>query len=159
MVKHKLHIALFIFMGISLIWVLSLPSAHAKNDNTNIEEVKKETREMLNSLKDYSSDKAKDAVKKTEEVLRNLDNRIDKLEKRVDDNWDDMKSGVRKTTRENLKDLRKKRLQVAEWYGSLKNSTGQAWEHLKEGFSDSYKDLYGSWVKAEKEFANDSNKK
>lgn len=82
----------------------------------------------------------------------NLDKRIEELEARVDESWGKMDKAAREKARANLKALRKQRTQVAEWYGSLKSSTGDAWEHMKKGFSDAYKALNDAWEKSEKEF-------
>jgi len=67
--------------------------------------------------------------------LDKLDKRIDALEVHVDESWDKMDKDTRKKARDSLKALRKQRNQVAEWYGSLKSSTENAWEHMKQGSS------------------------
>ncbi len=51
-----------------------------------------------------------------------------------------------------LASLRKQRNELAEWSGSLKTSSAESWEHIKEGFSDAYRSLSDSWQKAQKEF-------
>jgi hypothetical protein len=51
-----------------------------------------------------------------------------------------------------MKALRRQRTGVAEWYGSLKTSSSDAWEHIKKGFSDAYESLSEAWEKPEKEF-------
>ncbi len=45
-----------------------------------------------------------------------------------------MSDEVRKEKREMLASLRKQRNELAEWSGSLKTSSAESWEHIKEGF-------------------------
>ncbi|MFO7816225.1 MAG: hypothetical protein R6V39_00875, partial [Desulfovibrionales bacterium] len=68
---------------------------------------------------------------------------------------DKMNKETRKKANESLKALRKQRVKVAEKYGSIKESTGESWEHLKKGFSDAYKTLQKTWEKSKKEFGSD----
>ena len=65
-----------------------------------------------------------------------------------------MNEAARKEARENLRALRKQQNQVAEWYGSMKTSSVDAWDHMKKGFSDAYKSLENAWEKSEKEFGS-----
>lgn len=80
------------------------------------------------------------------------DKRIDSLEARIDNNWDNMNKAAREKAHANLKALRKQRIKVAEWYGSLKSGSADVWEHMKKGFSDAYQALYDAWEKSEQAF-------
>lgn len=62
-----------------------------------------------------------------------------------------MSATVRKKMRHTLRALRKDQLQVAEWYGSMKNSPENAWEQIKREFSDAFKAFSDAWERAEKE--------
>ncbi|MEE4357885.1 MAG: hypothetical protein V2I97_15565 [Desulfococcaceae bacterium] len=127
-------------------------SAEEVTTGTSIEEVKKETQDLLRTIGSYSADKRDEAVQKAKDGMNKLDKRIDALEAEIDKNWDKMNDAARRKARENLKALRKQRNQVAEWYGSMKTSSADAWEHMKKGFSDAYKALEDAWEKSEKEF-------
>lgn len=35
-----------------------------------------------------------------------------------------------------FKKFRKQRIKAAEWYGNLQSGSKDAWEHMKEGFSE-----------------------
>ncbi|MEA3470039.1 MAG: hypothetical protein U9R57_17685 [Thermodesulfobacteriota bacterium] len=87
--------------------------------------------------------------------MESLDKRIDDLEARIDQNWDNMNKAAREKARANLKNLQKQRVKLAEWYGSLKSDSGAAWEDLKKGFSDAYDSILDAWIKAEKEFESE----
>ncbi|XOF34774.1 MAG: hypothetical protein ACL93V_05660 [Candidatus Electrothrix sp. YB6] len=121
---------------ISILGAVPLFFAQTENSNTSMEDVKKESQDLLKTIGSYTADKKEEALEKTKEGLTKLDKRINALEKSVDKNWDTMSKAARKKTRENLRDLRKQRNQVAEWYGSMKTSSADAWDHMKKGFSD-----------------------
>lgn len=148
----KLNIFAILLIGI--LGVTPMCYAETSTDKTSIEEVKKKTEDLLQALSAYTIDQKDEAVSKTKTALDNLDKRIDALEARVDENWDNMDKYTRKKARDSLKALRKQRNQVAEWYGSMKSSTGNAWEHMKKGFSDAYKSLSDAWEKSENEFGS-----
>lgn len=67
-----------------------------------------------------------------------------------------MKKSARDQARSNLKALHKMRVAVAEWFGSLKNSSADAWDHIITGISDAFTVFHESWEKAESEFESDS---
>lgn len=138
-----------------LIAILSITATGytEQSDNKNkLEEIKGQTKALMENLKAYTTEQKQEAIQDTKATLGKLDAHIDELESRVDTNWDEMDKAARQKARGNLKALRKKRNQVAEKYGSLKTSSGNAWEHMKDGFSEAYESLVDAWEKSEKEF-------
>ncbi len=129
--------------------------AEMSGGTTTAADVKQETADLLKALKSYTIEQRDEAVRKTAAALAKLDQRIDVLETRIDKNWDKMDQAARENARASLKELRRQRTIVAEWYGSLKSSSAGAWEHMKEGFSDAYKSLQEAWIKSQKEFSAD----
>jgi len=90
--------------------------------------------------------------------LENLDQRIDALETRMLDQWDEMDQATRSRMRASLQALREQRTHVAEWYGSLKSSSADAWGQIKQGFSEAYRTLGEDWQKSETEIGSDDEK-
>lgn len=125
--------------------------AESAGDPTSLEEVKAETRDLLQALKSYSAQQRYMAVDETRAAMERLDQRIDALEAQVDQRWEKMSQSARQEARSSLKELRKQRTHVAEWYGGLKNSSADAWGHVKQGFTGAYTELQQAWEKAEKE--------
>jgi chromosome segregation ATPase len=130
-------------------------AATSGSSTASAADVQQEAKDLMQALKGYTVKQRDEAVRKTKAALDNLDQRIDALENRIDNNWDKMNNTARAKARASLKALRKQRTEVAEWYGSLKSSTADAWKHIKQGFSDAYMDLHEAWVKSEKEFVSD----
>jgi len=145
----------WVFVVIAMLGIPPLCNADSSSNKTSIEQVKKEAHDFIQVLKSYTADHRDEAIQKTKAALDNLDKRIDVLEKRIEKNWDKMDKAARKDARASLDALRKRRAQVAEWYDSLKNSSVDAWGHMKKGFSDAYGSLYDAWEKSEKEFGSD----
>jgi len=152
----KMSCCVFTFMLIAVLGIALPGYAETSSEKTSIEEVKQETQDLIQTLKAYSADQRDEAIQETRSALKNLDKRIDALETSIDNNWDNMNKAAREKARNSLKALRKQRTKVAEWYGSLKSSSVDAWEHMKKGFSDAYNALYDAWEKSEKEFSTDN---
>jgi hypothetical protein len=141
----------------ALIYVLAAATTGytmESSQKTSFSEVKRETWELIQALKSYTADQRDTAIQKSKSALNDLDNRIDDLETRIDNNWDTMDKATRQKARESLRALRKQRIRVAEWYGSLKSSTVSAWDHMKKGFSDAVEELSDAWQKSENEFGS-----
>jgi hypothetical protein len=136
---------------IAIFALTSLCSA-APSGKTSIEDVKKETQDLLQTLKGYSAAQRDEAIARIKVTLDDLDQRITALEATIDANWEKMDKTARANARNRLQELHKERTEVAEWYGNLKSSSAEAWEQTKRVFSDAYKDLNEAWEKSEIEF-------
>lgn len=128
------------------------------SDQTSAKDVRREVGDAAESIKDYGADKRDEAARNAKAALDDLDARIKAMEARIDRDWDKMDKAAREQARATLEALRKQRVEVAEWFGALKNSTAGAWKHVKKGFSDSYKSLKNAWEKAEREYGEERKK-
>jgi hypothetical protein len=144
-----------------MVMFVTMPVGFAKSheDNTTVKSVQQEAQDLIEALKGYTADQRDAAIQRSKRALDILDTRIDELETKIADDWDQMSSAARKKTRESLKILRKKRNDVAEKYGSLKASSTSAWEEMKQGFSDAYEDLSDAWAKSVNEFDKNNTDK
>jgi len=128
------------------------------NDKTTATDVRHEVADTANAIKNYTADKRDEAARKAKAALDALDVRIHVLEARIDENWEKMDKAAREQARSTLDALHKQRVEAAEWYGGLKNSSTKAWGHMKSGFSDAYHALHSSWEKAEREYQDNGKK-
>ncbi len=159
----KKHLALsLITLALLGITPLSLAAeqdiSKHENDKTTAKDVRHEVTDAAETIGNYTADKRDEAAKKAKASLDALDVRIHALEARIDRNWEKMDKAAREQARSTLDALQKQRVEVAEWYGGLKNSTADAWEHTKKGFSDAYKSLRNTWEKANREYREDEKK-
>lgn len=143
---------------------LGLASGHAADSQTedtsaqpqdSAAEVRRETAELLQALKSYGAEQRDEALEKSRAALDQIDRRIDALETRMLEQWDEMDEAARARTRESLQALREQRTRVAEWYGSLKSGSVNAWGHIKQGFSNAYRAMHDAWEESEQEFEKD----
>ncbi|MGB0723027.1 MAG: hypothetical protein ACPGU7_11610 [Gammaproteobacteria bacterium] len=115
-------------------------------------ELKQETADVLETLKEYSADRRDEAVATAGDALAKLDRRINALERKIDTNWDDMSASTRAQSRETLRALRAQRVKLAEWYGGLKAGSASAWGKLKQGFGKAYEDIQSAWSESKEAF-------
>lgn len=114
-------------------------------------QLRKEVSEAAEAIRRYTAEQRDEALEKAKSALGAVDSQLASLEGYVDRNWDTMSDAARARARAALRELREQRVEVAEWYGSLKSSAPELWDHAKKGFSDAYAALRGAWHKAEKE--------
>jgi hypothetical protein len=128
-------------------------------DKTTIKEVQQELQDAAEAIKDYSVDQRDEAVAKMRAALEDLDARIDRIETQVEAKKDYLTREAMQKWKATRKALRKQRTEVAEWLGGLRHSSNEAWEDVKKGFSDAYRDLYDAFEKAEAEFESEKTSK
>ena len=157
--------ALILIVGIVAVWSI-FPAAVSfaeqpagKEDKTTSQDLKKETSEALQALKNYSVDKKNKAVKEAKVIMDDLDARIDRIQKDVSKRWDKMDQAAREKTEDTLNALQKQRNHLSEWYGGVKHSSADAWDQVKDGFIKSYENLANSFEKAKQEFSQDEPEK
>ncbi len=121
-------------------------------DTATMQDVKQEMKQAASTIKNYSVAQRDEAVKIAKDTLNKLDVEIDRMENKLDNNSEKMSQMVRKKTRSTLQTLRRQRNEVAEWYGSMKHSSSDAWQEVKTGFLKSYNTLQEYFSRAENEY-------
>ena len=135
-------------LSLALLSAGPVSAALEPGDEASIEEVREETRDLLQTLKSYTAEQRDEAIQEIEIAVIKLDNRIDALQSRLDERWDSMTRPAREQARETLKALQRQRVELAEWYGNLKGSSSSAWSEIRKGFSKAYRDINKAWEKA-----------
>ena len=133
--------------------------AESSPEDSSVESLKQETRELGEALQDYGSDQKEQAEDSINKTLSALDKRIQELEQQRSENWDDMSDTARERAQKSLESLREKRARVQTWYQELKESSASAWERARKGFSEAYEALSEQWNNTEKELDEDSEKR
>jgi chromosome segregation ATPase len=131
----------------ALFLVLTAPSlAAASSDEVTREEMNQEISEAIAAIKGYSVEQRDRALEEARAMMDKLDARIARLEDSLQNDWNELSQATREQTNDSLRALRKKRNALSEWYGGLAQSSGEAWEEVKDGFSQAYADLQESWA-------------
>jgi flagellar motility protein MotE (MotC chaperone) len=149
---------LALLLGISMAWIPVTGHTKSAESMDPGKQVSRETEDLLEALETYTVEQREAVTKKTEAALRKLDARIDALESRIDKEWESMSEEARQKARAGLRTLRRQRTRVAEWYGSMKSSSEEAWEQMKEGFSEAFQHLRDTWRKSQREFGDPDQK-
>ena len=149
--RWTLGVLLVVLLVLALV---SPPAAAAEDDSAA--NIKQQTVELLQALKSYGAEQRDEALARSRAALDNLDRRIESLESKMLDQWDDMDQDAREQARASLQALREQRNRVAEWYGSMKTSSAGAWGHIRQGFSQAYEALHEAWEKSEQEFRSEN---
>lgn len=119
---------------------ISPSAAQEKSQNTG-EKTQKEIHEALVSVKDYSIAKRDEFMETAKSAIDALDQRIEQLEDKLDDQSVEATQAVRQKWKETLVNLRPSRIAITEKYDELKESSENAWDNLKEGFLSAYDDV------------------
>jgi len=127
-------------------------SADAPAGKTTAKDISRKADGTVRAVKDYTVQQRDEAVKQARAALDEMDVRIRRMERKLDNEWDQMDQAARKQARATQSALHRERNEAAEWYGGLKHSSADAWEEVKDGFMKSYETLKKSFAKARKEF-------
>ena len=127
-------------------------AAEPSGSKSTAKDIAKKADETGQAIKNYTVAQRDEAIKKAKAALDDLDVRIGRMERKLDNEWDRMDQAARKKARAALNALRRERNETGEWYGGLKHSSAEAWEQVKAGFVKSYEALKESFAKAMKAF-------
>jgi hypothetical protein len=152
-IKTSTATALFLLIHCLIFCAIAPPviAADKEQVGATLSEVKQEVGEAFKSIENYSSAQKDEAIKKTQAALADLDARIDHMENRSATKWRSMSEAARKKEQAALRELKRERINVAEWYGSMKNSTEETWEDTKKAFLKSTDALSDVFNKAEQQ--------
>ncbi len=133
-------------------------SKQSTNDDVEAQKMKKEWSEAIETLKQYSATQRDEALSQAQQTLTAMDRRIEQLQTRAEKEWRSMSKNMRERHEETLRNLRRERNGLAEWYGGMKYSSDNAWEEVKQGFITAYGSLSDSSGRAYSEFSKSNNK-
>jgi hypothetical protein len=129
-----------------------LSTAALAQDNqgsTDAGEVHEAIRDAVETMTDYTVEQRDEAVDEARKALAVLDEELAYQRAAFKHNWMRFTDSTREQATQWLEQLNRQRNRVAEWYGSMKYASGEAWEEVREGFSRSYAELVDSWENAQ----------
>jgi hypothetical protein len=136
----------------ALLLGVAMTGSGAQADDAAKKDMSKKVEAAAEAIKNYTVAQKDEAIKNAKATLDDLDARIKQMEDRLDKEWNQMDKAARDAARASIRKLREQRTELADWYGQLKQSSAAAWDHVKQGFVDSYEALRESVAKAQKEF-------
>jgi chromosome segregation ATPase len=99
-------------------------------------DVKKEINETLQAIAATTEEQRDQAKLKAKELLGRLDTEIRNLEAEIDKKSLEMTWASKLRLNSNLRQLKRRRNDLAKHYDALREDTKQAWEDIKSGFVD-----------------------
>lgn len=150
--RQYTHASVVALMALAAFGMSTAPSAAQEKVQNTSEKTQKEIHEALVSVKDYSIAKRDEFMKTAKSAIGALDQRIEHLQAKLDDQSDESKAEVKQTWKDTLVELRTRRIAIAEQYGALRQSSKTAWDKLKEGFFAAYDEAADAVDEAEKAF-------
>lgn len=141
--------------SISLYTLLILMFVFTTSAPASSENPKEEVKEAAEAIGSYTVEQKNAAVAKAGELMEKLDDKIDVWEEKMEANWDDLKESSQENYRKSLRKMRQQRNELSEWYGSMKHSSSEAWNEVKEGFSNAYDGLVDAYSDSEKNISKD----
>ncbi len=139
---------------IALILCVPLSLYAGSQSTTTGEDVKKETKEAVETVMNYSADQKDQALTNAQKMLDDFDAKMKGWEDKMKSKWGDTKSAAKDSYTNTQEGMMKKRQELSQWYDKMKDSSADAWGEMQQGFSDSYNELSDSFDKAQKEFKN-----
>ena len=144
------------FACISLFLILlALPAAGfaqaAENGSDSGEQLKQDAMEFMESLKQYSAEKQQQAAEKFQSELDQMDERLEKMQRRFEEEKSEMSREMREKMQSNLEQLRRQRAEMAAWLERFKSGSQDAWDQLREGLSNAFRDFSRSLEKTDQQ--------
>ncbi|MFO7861213.1 MAG: hypothetical protein R6U41_08325 [Desulfosalsimonas sp.] len=144
------------FVCISLfLLLLALPAAGFAQDEENGsksgEKLRQDAMEFMESLKQYSAEKQQEAAEKFQSEFDEMDERLEKMERRFEEEKSEMSREMREKMKSNLEELRRQREEMAAWLEKFESGSKDAWDHLREGLSKSFRDFSRSLEKTDEQ--------
>ena len=151
---NRISICLVRALALGAVLTLSPLSfaAETSGNKTTAKDVSRKVDDAGQAIKNYTLAQRDEAIKNAKAALDDLDARIGRMERKLENEWDRMDQAARKNARATLNALRRQRNEAAEWYGGLQHSSAESWEQVKTGFVKSYAVLKESITKAVKAF-------
>lgn len=115
---------------------------------TSREDVKRETKEAVDTASQYS-------VEQKEKVQKNMEENLTKMKKEIADLKAEAErkgSAVSANTKTKIHEMELKQEELQKDLSKLKASSGRAWEEMKKGMNQAMKSLSDSYQKAKAQF-------
>jgi len=126
-------------------------AAEPSGSKSTAKDIARKADEAGQAIKNYTVAQREEAIKNAKAALDDADRRINRMERKLDGEWERMDQAARKRARATLGALRRERNEAAEWYGGLKHSSAESWDQVKAGFVKSYEVLKESFARARKQ--------
>jgi len=153
---RRTFLAVSMAAWLPLAWAQEAPKpADADAEKQQREQVQKEVEEAVEALRGYTIERRKEAIDRARKSLAEADRRIERLDSQMNERSARANAVARERSREAMAELRRLRIDTAEWSGSLRHSSRDVWEEVKSGYIESYRRLADELQKVRAQFDRD----
>jgi ABC-type phosphate transport system auxiliary subunit len=117
------------------------------------EDVKREARDLADTLQSYTAEQKDQAVMEAREAMAELNEQIERVRARAAERWSDMDESARQKTEEHLEKLDEEQAQLTDRFEALRSTSGDAWARVRKGFSEAYAELRDAWRETDEALA------
>jgi len=113
------------------------------------DEVKADVSQAMDAVRAYTVQQRDEAMVTAREGLVKLDAEIERREKALRENWDELDEATREEYSATVSSLRAARNDLGERVGALQTGSADAWAELKQGFANAYDAFEARWREAD----------
>jgi peptidoglycan hydrolase CwlO-like protein len=136
-------------IGLSALAALTLAGCEREPEAADADDVKRQARELAETLKSYSADQKEEALKEAGKALNDLNEGVEQLRERVSERWSEMDEATRRNARRELAQLEGEQAELIDRLEALRNASGDAWARVAQGFAAAYEELRDAWQETE----------
>lgn len=125
---------------------------YAPDRGPDLQQVQHDWRRAARALMRYGVAQRNEALERGKRLLHRMDRRLDTLEAQTQKDWSHLDRSAREQRRKTLRELRRQRNRVAQWYGGMEHGSAGAWNNVKRGFVTAYGALDRSFIRAARSF-------
>src|SRR5258705_13117305 len=151
---EKMRIPRFVFPALVLGTLLAVSpfslAAEPSGNKSTAKDIAKKADETGQAIKNYTVAQRDEAIKNAKAALDDADRRIDRMERKLDGEWERMDQGARKRARATLEALRRERNEAAEWHGGGPHIPTESAVRVSSGCLTIYAGRHGASTKVRK---------
>jgi hypothetical protein len=135
-------------VGLAVLLLPCLGSAQKTEGAASLDEVQAELSEAFDAIGRYSAQERDEAIAALDRTLVRIDAEIERVERRVRNEWSEMSQAARADAAGALRTLRSQRNRLSEARGALAHGVGAAWDDLVDGVRNGWTALESAWDQA-----------
>jgi TolA-binding protein len=153
MIRKALLIMMASFFILALFFACGDQKEAEKSDTkVTYEDVKKESKEAMETAKEYTQEKKEEYLMQMRAKLDEFNKEIQELQSKAASNAIGLKEASKEELNQSMKELAEKKKAAAEKIDELKNASGDAWDDIKTGADSAMDELSKALERARSDF-------
>jgi predicted RNase H-like nuclease (RuvC/YqgF family) len=152
--KRKIIIVTLIsFLSLAFLFACSNEKKEEESKTkTTYGDVKKDTKQAMNTVKDYTQQKKEEYLQKMNAELGELEKKINELQNKVESKTSSLKEESKAKFSQSMAALNKEKQAAAKKLEELKSASGKSWNDIKSGVDSTMDRLSKTYEKVRSNF-------